>query len=687
MGKFRRHHQLDLLFFIILCFSFGMLACQAPKSISPASPTTQPTATMPPVATKTLTINPTPTCLPPTETPTQVPSPTPIPFLGSGVINESNANQMREIGRLGNGFPKDIAYSPDGEMFGVCSSTGLYLYVSMNWGGPNLLGEETACESMAWSPDSTFLASGNVDGKIRVWNVQTEELVKIMGDGNAAITSVAWSPDGYTLASADYRDSITLWNVENGEPTQLRRGYGDNTNNIVAWSPNSQYLAITLWKDIEVWDINKGETIQNYSSKTPFNSIMWSPDGHSLAAANDGFQILNIHTGEQIFSKELQSEYTWQIEKLSWSPDGTYLAIGDNYGNVEVWDTINWVIKNRYESDGRGDEITGIAWSPFGELITISNSFGIIKHVRTNVSTPDSLINVFSSFQDFAWSPDGSTFASVNANGIMDTWNASTGAKIHSFYNPMHIDECVTWSPDGTKLATGFFGTIFIWDAETGKKIKTMSDEEYHSRTTSIAWSPDGNTIAIAGPYEGKVYLWDFNTGELIRILSDYYPCVSNIAWHPEGQMLASSDGGIWLWDWETGGLINNLAATNMQNNDIAWSPDGRFIAIGGDNNSAKIWDAERGTATYQINGQSSRISSVAWHPIEPILASGSRQGTIYIWNSVTGELLHTLNNLPEDPSSSESKLPTINQLTFSPDGKTLASVSSDGTIRFWGLP
>jgi WD40 repeat protein len=689
MVKFQSHYQIRFLILIMFCISLSMQACQSQQNLPPASPTSQPTATILLVDTQTPTVIPTPTFTPlPTETPTQVPSPTPtpIPIFGSRVINETNASQMREIGRLGNGIPKDVAYSPDGQMFGVCSSTGLYLYVNTTWEGPNLLGEETACESMVWSPDSKFLVSGNVDGTIRVWNVETEEQVRIMGDGDAAVTSVAWASDGHTLASGDSSDSITLWNTENGEPTQLKDGYCSGCSSQVAWSPDSQYLAIAIGQDIEVWDINKDEIIRKYTtSKYSFNGITWSPDGNSLAAGSDGVQVWDIHTGEQVFSKELQSEYDWQIEELAWSPIGTYLATGDNYGNVEIWDTNDWMLINSIEGYGKG-EITGIAWSPDGELITVSNSVGGIKHVRPT-RYPASSADDFSSYGDFAWSPDGRTLASINRyDNTIETWDSSSGTKTHEFNDPMHLPSCVAWSPDGTKLATGSHGKIFIWDAESGEKVRTILVDESRSFTSSIAWSPDGTTIAIAGPYEGKVFFWNLSTDELIRVRSGYYYPVGNIAWHPEGHTLASSSGGIWLWNCETGKLVNNMAASNMPNDDIAWSPDGLFIALGGDENAAKIWNVKSGTATFQINGQSRWISSVAWHPSESILASGSREGaTIYIWNSVTGELLHILNKQSENPNSPNSS--TVYRLAFSPDGKTLASGSSDGTIRLWGLP
>ncbi len=95
---------------------------------------------------------------------------------------------------------------------------------------------------MAVSPDAAQLATAGVDGAIRIWNLASGELLRVLVGHNSYVYSLSWSPDGKTLASAGSWDAtIRLWNAANGMPLRVfnsPKGYVGR----VAWSPNGARL-------------------------------------------------------------------------------------------------------------------------------------------------------------------------------------------------------------------------------------------------------------------------------------------------------------------------------------------------------------------------------------------------------------------------------------------------------------
>ena len=108
----------------------------------------------------------------------------------------------------------------------------------------------------------------------------------------------------------------------------------------------------------------------------------------------------------------------------------------------------------------------------------------------------------------------------------------------------------IAFSPDGKTLAGACWdSTVRLWDAKTGELKHRLTEHKEHA--TSVAFSPDGTTLASGGGlFDNTVRLWDPETGELKRVFTGHMGSVQGVAFSPDGGVLASGsgDGTVLLW-------------------------------------------------------------------------------------------------------------------------------------------
>ena len=161
--------------------------------------------------------------------------------------------------------------------------------------------ELTSVLAVAFSPDGKVLATGEKDGRVRLWNVITgKELLTLRGHSNW-VNSVAWNGD--TLASGSSDNTVKLWNVQTGDCVRTLEGHSSGVRS-VAWSGDSQTLASgSLDNTVKLWNVQSGDcvrTLEGHSSSVI--SVAWSGDSQTLASGSDDntVKLWNMQSGECI---------------------------------------------------------------------------------------------------------------------------------------------------------------------------------------------------------------------------------------------------------------------------------------------------------------------------------------------------------------------------------------------------
>ena len=224
---------------------------------------------------------------------------------------------------------------------------------------------------------------------------------------------------------------------------------------------------------------------------------------------------------------------------------------------------------------------------------------------------------------------------------------------------------------------------MLLWDVNTGE-LRTFTTRF----PNSVAFSPDGNTLAIGGNWRTDIL--NANTGAPIHTFSKIACRVESVAFSPDGNTLAGggSDGIVRLWDIKTGTEMQIPTGQGV-GVKVAFSPDGNTLAtvplphIGG---QVRLWDVNTRKQLREFTADGSglvRIYSMAFSPDGNTLATGSGDyyhiegsfGTVTLWDVNTGETLQTLTGHTDEAKS----------ISFSPNGSTLAT-GGGGTVLLWEL-
>ncbi|NOT57750.1 MAG: WD40 repeat domain-containing protein [Deltaproteobacteria bacterium] len=125
--------------------------------------------------------------------------------------------------------------------------------------------------SVAWSPDGNFVATGGNDGSIRIWDTKSGQEVRMLVGHRNAVRSVAWSPDGRWLASGSADNTVKMWEAQSGQELRMLVSHR-NAVTSVAWSPDGRWLASgSADNTVRLWAAQGGQEVRMLLRAYPKN--------------------------------------------------------------------------------------------------------------------------------------------------------------------------------------------------------------------------------------------------------------------------------------------------------------------------------------------------------------------------------------------------------------------------------
>lgn len=591
--------------------------------------------------------------------------------------NFSHANLAKSVFAETFSAMLSVAFSPDGKFLATGDMNGeIRLYQVADWKQLfTYKGHADWVTSIAFSPDSSLLASGSDDQTIKLWNVTTGECLKILRGHDKGIWSIAFNSNGQALVSGGDDKTIKMWDVSTGQCLKTLQGH-NNMVRAVIFSPNDQMLVSgSADKTLKLWDVCTGQcfrTLQGHDEA--IWSATLSPDGRIVASASSDqtVRLWDVDTGQCLMTLQGHSGWLWSV---AFNPNGHSIASGSWDQTVKLWDVDTGECLRTLQ--GHSNLVRAVVFSPDGQILASGSDDQSLR--LWNFATGECLRTV-QGYGDRIWSialsPDGQMLASSSDNKTVKLWDVNTGQCLRTFTGHDNVIRSVAFSPKGHTLASGSDDkTIRMWNVDTGNCSRIL--QGHTSWVWSIAFSPDGHTLA-SGSHDQTVKLWDVSDGKCLKSLHQENHGVLSVTFSPDGNTLASgsNDHTVKLWDVKTGLCLSTLQGHTGWVWSIAFSPNGHILCSSSHDHTVKLWDVSDGKCIKTLQGHSGWVWSVAFSPNGQTLITGSTDQTVKLWDISNGKCLKTLQEHNQG----------ILSVTFSPKGRTLISGSEDETIRIWDV-
>ncbi len=283
-------------------------------------------------------------------------------------------------------------------------------------------GHTNYVHSVAFSPDRTILASASSDKTVRIWNLSTGEIQKVLNGHTSDVWSVAFSPNNMVLASGG-DDAVRFWDPRTGNIL----GVAEIPARSIKFSPDGTILSAFSWNGLYLLDTTTYgvmHVLNGVSIPLSAFNMAFSPGGETLAIVEgDHIGLWNIQSGER--ETVLETNAPFELASVAFSPDGLFVASGGGYsdGTIRLWDLTTDTLK--ISLGGHKNDIYSVVFSPSAAILVSGGKDGAIKLWNVGTGEPLQRLANYSATLDVAFSSDGSILASGGSDGVVRLWGVA----------------------------------------------------------------------------------------------------------------------------------------------------------------------------------------------------------------------------------------------------------------------
>jgi WD40 repeat protein len=535
----------------------------------------------------------------------------------------------------------------------------------------------------SFSHDGKWILSAG-DYTPKIWNLETGKIVQELKGHDDRIIFAFFSPDDKTILTvSEFFEPPILWNASSGTIIAKLEGHTGSIHS-VQFSPDGKKIITASWdRTAKVWDAKTGKLLLSLDEHTGdlyFGSF--SPNGKMIVtgAADQTVKIWDAETGYLL--GDLKGHTTPLGKSFTSMISDTMYAIHDK--KIVAWNTNNGTLSGFLS--GHKNWIGCIVRSKDGKFIATGDLYGSLI-----IWDPTTLLPLLisgkgkASIRSISFTDNNQFVITGSQDSTVRIWDTKTGQLISQIKETNEVNE-VKLSSLGDKLITRISSDVArVWDVQSGKFLYELRHSIRYMK--SAAFSPDGKYIVTCTgnglvQIGGQIRLWNSSDGSLI---SEYTKTDEwgffEVVFTPDAKYIITNANGddIWIWDYKKKNLKKRILNQNGGKGiiqQVSFSPDNQYLVSALQERIAEIWKLENSKLIATLNGHTEYVNSALFTLDGKFVITTSGDNSSKKWNSKTGELVCTF--IAIDSSDYFTQIPSGYYQCSSNAAKLLHYVTKD---------
>lgn len=468
-------------------------------------------------------------------------------------------------------------------------------------------------------PDHRIVSAGD-DGKLRIWNPDTGELIKILGGHRFVALAVSALADG-RLVSGSADGVLHVWDSDSGEilKTFKEKSFGGLLS-ILALEPSR--VIVGYWNGaLRVWSFESGDVLQTLEAhEGAVPALSRAGEGRVVSASYDGtLRIWDLESGQAI--RVLQG-HQGRVLAVAQLDDQRLVSAADDR-TLRVWDIDSGQTLQILQGHRQG--VNAVSVLGHGRVVS-GSADGTLRiwdllsrQLSPSLQMHQGAVTTMASFED-------GRVVSASSDGTIKLWNPESREIFQAFEGHEAAVTAVVVVDDNRLASTSADRTLRIWDVSSGRTIQTLRHWD-GVRAVAIL---DGDRL-VSAAWTESIRVWDMSSGQILRTLDVNGKGLWVLG---EGRVaLLTTDGELQVWD-----LTSEQRIQGREKIDSVLAILGNRFAVSPWADALEIWDLETRKPVQVLWRSEAEIAVL--HFGGTLLVTASYDRALRVWDLRSGRVV-----------------------------------------------